>query len=272
MDGKIHCTVLVSAGSHCTEVGVKTFLALAAVTLLGLTGCNGDSITGLESFRVTLTVTDPSGVPVEGLQFSAAPDLPQFYQDEGSTAALEPEDGEIRVFPSPFYPVAAIEFVSKLPSHATLTIEDVDGQRVDTLLDERIIAGPWRMKWDGKTTPDGPSPGGVYFARLRLVSDGKLRHEELEPMLYVPLYPEQHSIGATDSRGRLVLEDSRLFPQLYDVPDIAARDETGAVVAMIELGPAMRFYALDPVTGQIQRFDRDVDGSCELEMVWEPEI
>lgn len=250
---------------------MKRILATAALVLIVFTGCDDEPVTGVEAFRVTITVSDPSGAAVEGLEVSAAPDLPMFYQDDADTPTPPTEDGGLRVYPSPFFPVAALEFDSEIPSHALLTIEDVEGRLVETLVDEELAAGNFRVMWSGKGAPGGPSPGGVYFAHLRLGPPGEPRLDESEPMLYVPLYPQQHSIGVTDSRGRLVLEDARHFPQLYELPGIEARDETGALIATIVLGPTMRFYLRDPDSGQMQRFDRDVDGSCRLEMMWDPE-
>jgi hypothetical protein len=251
---------------------MKSCLALALVTLVFVAGCDEeDTKPGSDPFLVRIFVTDSSGAPVEGLQISAAPDLPEFYQD-ADPPAPEPQDGGLAVYPSPFYPVAAMEFTSIETSTVRLAVEDVSGRTVDVLIDgDERPAGQFRINWDGQKSAQGPLPGGVYFARLVLESGGEPRHEERVPMLYVPLYPDQYSIGTTDSQGSLFIDDARHFPQLYDLPPIPARDETGTVVGTIVLGPKMRFYARDPATGDLMRFDHDVEGSCKIEVIWAPQ-
>jgi hypothetical protein len=253
--------------------GMKRVLALALVALAFLVGCDDDdSTTGDDPFLVRIIITDPSGAPVEGLQISAAPDLPKYYQD-GDTPTPVPGDGGLAVYPSPFYPTAAIKFSSAETSTIKLTVEDVSGRTVDRLIDaEQRPPGQYAINWNGRDPDDVPLPGGVYFAHLILESGGQSRHEERVPMLYVPLYPDQYSIGATDSRGQLNIIDARHFPQLYDLPPIPARDETGTEVGTIVLEPSTRFYALDPATGDLMRFDYDVEGSCKIEVTWDPQV
>jgi len=256
---------------------MKSVLAVAILVLTLVAGCDDDATNaGADSFLVRITITDPSGAPVEGLQISAAPDLPQFYQDgvawqDADTLAPVPADGGLAIYPSPFYPVAAIEFTSVETSSIRLTVDDIEGRTVDVLIDDgERPAGRFSVNWAAPNAPEGPAPGGVYFAYLVLESGGEIRHEETVPMLYVPLYPDQFSIGTTDDQGRLDIIDARYFPQLYDLPPIPARDETGVEVATIQLGPETRFYARDPATGDLMRFDHDVDGSCRIDVTWEP--
>jgi hypothetical protein len=68
--------------------------------------------------------------------------------------------------PNPFNPQTAIRF--SLPSTAIvrLSIYDVRGARVRTLVDERLDGGAYREEWDGRDGRGHEVASGVYFCRL----------------------------------------------------------------------------------------------------------
>jgi hypothetical protein len=68
--------------------------------------------------------------------------------------------------PNPFNPRTEIAFGLQEPAHCTLTVYDVSGRRVATLLDELRGPGTHRVEWDGRSE-DGTEVGsGVYLYRL----------------------------------------------------------------------------------------------------------
>jgi hypothetical protein len=69
--------------------------------------------------------------------------------------------------PNPFNPTTAMEFDLARASHVRLTVFDVAGQSVRTLVDGRFEAGRnRRVIWDGLDASGRRVPSGVYFYRL----------------------------------------------------------------------------------------------------------
>jgi len=88
------------------------------------------------------------------------------------------EEGEIHRlaiapnFPNPFNPVTKIAYT--VPSGAervTLTVHDVSGRVVCSLVDEALPAGPALAVWDGKDDAGHRLASGVYFARVSAGSE-----------------------------------------------------------------------------------------------------
>ena len=68
--------------------------------------------------------------------------------------------------PNPFNPSTTISFVLPEMSKVTLSIYDVEGRLVRTLLDETVGGGPQERIWDGKDAGRNEVGSGVYFCRL----------------------------------------------------------------------------------------------------------
>lgn len=83
------------------------------------------------------------------------------------------EDGELhrlalgQNYPNPFNPVTRIAFsVPEEAGRVTLTVHNVSGQLVRTLVDAGLPAGPAIAVWDGTDNDGSQLSTGVYFARL----------------------------------------------------------------------------------------------------------
>lgn len=122
-------------------------------------GTVGQSVVGVSS--ATRTVCDGfwcfGGVRVLAVEPLETPGLPT----QVSFSAPRPNPARDRV-----------GFELALPGEASviLTIFDVHGRNVLTMLDRRLAAGRYRVQWDGL---DGGGAGGagIYFARLQV--DGR---------------------------------------------------------------------------------------------------
>jgi hypothetical protein len=64
-------------------------------------------------------------------------------------------------FPNPFNPTTIISYQLPAAGHVTLTIFDLLGRKVVTLVDQQKPAGFYRQTWDA-----GRMASGVYFCRL----------------------------------------------------------------------------------------------------------
>ncbi len=77
-------------------------------------------------------------------------------------------------FPNPFNPTTSIPFKVKSlefgvgrPSHTTLIVYNILGQKVRSLVDESLNSGTYQVTWDAKNDRGEKVPSGVYFYRLK---------------------------------------------------------------------------------------------------------
>jgi hypothetical protein len=68
--------------------------------------------------------------------------------------------------PNPFNPSTMISFTLPAKSRVTISIYDVKGRRVKTLVDESIEEGYHERAWDGKDDAGGQVSTGIYFYSL----------------------------------------------------------------------------------------------------------
>jgi hypothetical protein len=69
-------------------------------------------------------------------------------------------------YPNPFNPSTRIPYTLERPAQVTLTIYDVSGRRVRTLVDRVDGAGRHEREWDGRDDTGNEVASGVYFIRL----------------------------------------------------------------------------------------------------------
>ena len=69
-------------------------------------------------------------------------------------------------YPNPFNPTTTIEYVLAADSKVTLSIYNIIGQKVRTLVDKRQIAGRQIVKWDGNNELGSRVVSGVYLYRI----------------------------------------------------------------------------------------------------------
>ncbi len=70
-------------------------------------------------------------------------------------------------FPNPFNPSTTIEYSLPENAQVTLTIYNILGQKVSTLIDRSIAAGTYRVIWNGTNEAGVPVAGGLYIYRLQ---------------------------------------------------------------------------------------------------------
>ena len=84
-----------------------------------------------------------------------------------STQSAPIQSAEVRNFPNPFNPEATIEYSLPVTSHVTVTVYNVIGQQIRTLVDRSQSAGTHQVIWDGTDRNGRQSPTGVYFYRFK---------------------------------------------------------------------------------------------------------
>ncbi len=127
----------------------------------------------------TVGTNDPDGIStparfVEDLGCDQAAAARDFGY---KVAALDASNGRPRVTlaqnaPNPFRPRTVITFELAHADLATLTILDVAGRPVRTLLTGEAEAGPHRVEWDGRDEQGRALAEGVYFYTLT-TADGR---------------------------------------------------------------------------------------------------
>ena len=80
---------------------------------------------------------------------------------------------QIRTYPNPFNPTTTISFSVPAESHAELSIYNIKGQKVKTLINDQLSAGEHSVVWDGKDDNNKPVGSGIYFYQLRIDGNSK---------------------------------------------------------------------------------------------------
>lgn len=235
----------------------KLLLALTLAALcLGAGSCGDDDPVKPAGFAVTVKVTDPAGNPVEGLRVGMVNDTP-YYQD-----GLQAEKA-----------AGGIQFELPMPVGVRITIEDVEGREIRVLVfEEELPAGRHRVIWNGLDDQGVHQPSGRYTAHLvaTQLGTGLWVFEDRTDMMLAMLDWSRVPAGYTDANGRLVLTDKKLFPHLYDLPDMTATSEDGEIMGKIQLTPLMRIGLSDTVSHQGMNFKKEVLEGSVLEFVWNP--
>ncbi|UCG53331.1 MAG: Ig-like domain-containing protein [Candidatus Latescibacterota bacterium] len=69
-------------------------------------------------------------------------------------------------YPNPFNPNTTISFTLPAKQHVALTIYNVEGKRVTTLVDEVLSEGYQKFTWNSTNAKGNPVSSGVYFYKL----------------------------------------------------------------------------------------------------------
>jgi len=72
-----------------------------------------------------------------------------------------PTEAALGSFPNPFNPTSTLEYALPSSGHINLSIFDITGRQVQTLIDQVMPRGQYQYTFDGSRLPSG-----VYFARL----------------------------------------------------------------------------------------------------------
>ena len=87
---------------------------------------------------------------------------------ETPTEAEPPQNFELfQNYPNPFNPTTNIEFLLPRSGQVKIEIFNILGQKVRTLVDQRLRAGQKVVDWDGRDDSGKEVTSGIYFYRLR---------------------------------------------------------------------------------------------------------
>jgi hypothetical protein len=78
-------------------------------------------------------------------------------------------------YPNPFNPSTVIEFVLPYSSMVDMSIFNVLGQRVTSLINRKLSVGKHRVIWEATDKQNNPVPSGIYFYRLETESFSEIK-------------------------------------------------------------------------------------------------
>ena len=77
-------------------------------------------------------------------------------------------------YPNPFNDAATLIFQLAVQGEVELTIHDISGRRVRSLIRGEKEAGVYRIQWDGRNEEGGSMPSGTYLSRLQVRQQGNV--------------------------------------------------------------------------------------------------
>jgi parallel beta-helix repeat protein len=106
--------------------------------------------------------------------YESNPGYPDFYQIPGEGGGVDYHpNAPPKVFfiaqnyPNPFNPSTTIEYTLPVDARVRITIYNILGKKVRTLLDEHQPAGHRRMVWEGKDDEGREAASGIYFYQMK---------------------------------------------------------------------------------------------------------
>jgi len=88
-----------------------------------------------------------------------------FGEPESGVESGAPPQVALEVYPNPFNPRTTVRYELPVERHVLLTVHDVSGRLVSTLVDGRRPAGRREARWDGTASDGSDVASGVYFVR-----------------------------------------------------------------------------------------------------------
>jgi hypothetical protein len=135
-------------------------------------GCNGADCSA-DSVCVVRGSADVMGPELTWLQAGGAPFVNWRYpcvnvavDDGGDTHLSGPVNFLYAARPNPFRGTAAIRYTLAAPTHVTLSIYDVSGRLVRTLVDGAMDKGENSSTWDGADNAGNRVGGGIFWMQM----------------------------------------------------------------------------------------------------------
>lgn len=125
----------------------------------------------LEGFSIPVGTHDLLELPADDWQLlsieMASADGQMMTVEQAQKDAIVPESFTLyQNYPNPFNPETKIAFDLPVSAHVKLTIYNILGEQVSTLIDASLQAGTHTVNWDSRTDNGETVASGVYFYRL----------------------------------------------------------------------------------------------------------
>ena len=87
-------------------------------------------------------------------------------------------------FPNPACAQTTIRYELPADGHITLTIYDLRGRKISTLVDMSAVAGPDAIDWNGTDTRGNALASGIYIYRI-IINTGKEIFKEQKKLIFI---------------------------------------------------------------------------------------
>ena len=159
------------------DILVPSGLAAEAI----LYGTSGPDVTAVTvddgNYKIFLTgfgfeglaAGNPNLTPPDQLMFRALTwfGVPGLISVEDEVIASLPKKFELEQnYPNPFNPETSINYAIPQNASVKLTIYNILGQKILTLVDEQKLSGVYSVSWNGKNDSGAQAASGLYFYRL----------------------------------------------------------------------------------------------------------
>jgi hypothetical protein len=94
------------------------------------------------------------------------------WQTQNGTGDTQSVSSLEQNFPNPFNPSTTIAYKIERASHVVLSVYDIAGRQVETLVDRSQSAGTYQVRWNAESAMGRRLASGVYIARLQV--DGRV--------------------------------------------------------------------------------------------------
>ncbi len=132
-------------------------------------GREGCAAVALEGVLYVFGGSDANGRVLDDVESFGEPEVATATEDEAET----PTPGDFGLesnYPNPFQTATTITFTvseAEKDRHVTLSVYDVLGRRMTTLIDGVLTPGRHTVTWDGRDRSGTPVSGGLYVYRLQ---------------------------------------------------------------------------------------------------------
>ena len=172
-DGGVTCDTLGIRACFSTQALLQLFAgASLPCDLLGAeihaTLANGDTV--VATFHNTPPNPNPNPHP-HGDGEGDDDDQGEDHQGDGDHRGLQ----SAKVQPNPLNPSTMLSFTTSREGTVRVSVYDMQGRLVKTLLNEYRPAGPHTVAWDGSSNARGHVASGVYFLRIESAEGGVVR-------------------------------------------------------------------------------------------------
>jgi hypothetical protein len=189
---------VVTDGGRPLE-GVRVFAALAEGTVVGFGLTDGSGtfvVEGLPAATLTLTLDCDGYLPTQRsfavsvidrtIQTGELRMSPALTSVNGPAGAVPQGYLLHQNYPNPFNPSTTITFDMPAAAIARVTVLNVLGQEVVTLVDGALPAGRHRAVWDGVDRRGGAVAGGIYFVKFAVFGEnGSLTRAQVRKIVLV---------------------------------------------------------------------------------------
>lgn len=169
-------------------------------------------------FAIELTILEADGeTPVPYARVGGMPAVNWVYATKGSRSMV------------------TIPLMVDVRAPVQLSVQDVTGRTIRTLLDQVLETGMNVVVWNGRDDDNQVAPPGWYQVRMLATPDGESAITDSAGVIRTNYDLDVFSWGTTNRQGRVRLADRRLVPGLRDLPPVVATDESGEVISSIDV-------------------------------------